>query len=114
MHELGVVFHIIDQVESVAKENDVQKIHSVTLRLGEVSTVIPDYLTNCWNWARKKHELLLDAELLIERIPAVTFCENCRKTYDTMSHGKTCPHCGSSDTYLVQGNEFLIKEIEAE
>lgn len=114
MHELGVVFQIIDQVESVAKENDVQKIHSVTLRLGEVSTVIPDYLTSCWNWARKKHDLLLDAELLIERIPAVTFCENCRKTYDTMSHGKTCPHCGSSDTYLVQGNEFLIKEIEAE
>ena len=114
MHELGVVFHIIEQVESVAKDNDVQKIHSVTLKLGEVSTVIPDYLTNCWNWARKKHELLTEAELLIERIPAVTFCKNCRRNYDTMSHGKICPHCGSSHTYLMQGNEFLIKEIEAE
>ena len=27
---------------------------------------------------------------------------------------RTCPHCGSGRTYLVQGNEFIIKEISAE
>ena len=114
MHELGVVFHIIDQVEDVAAEHNVTDIRSVTLQLGEVSTVIPSYLTDCWNWARKKHDLLVDAELRIETIPAVTFCEDCRRTYDTLSHGKTCPHCGSGNTYLLHGNEFLIKEIEAQ
>ena len=29
-----------------------------------------------------------------------------------VEHGKTCPHCGSENTYLVQGNEHAIKEIE--
>ena len=52
-------------------------------------------------------------ELIVETIPAVTFCENCEKTYGTVEHGKTCPHCGSPNTYLLTGNEFNIKEIEA-
>ena len=46
MHELGVVFHIMDSLESVAKENDVTQIQSVTIEIGEVSTVIPHYLPN--------------------------------------------------------------------
>ena len=45
-------------------------------------------------------------------IPAVTFCEYCQQTYPTVEHGKTCPYCGSEHTYLVQGNEQYIKEIE--
>ena len=39
MHELGVVFHIIDSLEEVAKENDVTQIQSVTIEIGEVSTL---------------------------------------------------------------------------
>ena len=54
MHELGVVFHIMDSLEEVAKENDVTQIQSVTIEFGEVSTVIPHYLTDCWEWAIKK------------------------------------------------------------
>ena len=53
MHELGVVFSIIKTVEEVAAENDVTEVSAVKLHLGEVSTVIPEYLTDCWNWAVK-------------------------------------------------------------
>ena len=42
------------------------------------------------------------------------YCEDCRKTYPTVEHGKICPHCGSEHTYLLQGSEFNIKEIEVE
>ena len=57
--------------------------------------------------------LLKNTELLVEKIPAITFCEDCREQYGTVEHGKKCPHCGSLNTYLLQGNEFMIKEIEA-
>ena len=40
MHELGVVFHIIDDLKEVAIQNDIEKITKVVLELGEVSTVI--------------------------------------------------------------------------
>ena len=114
VHELGVVFNVIEAVEEIAKENELKKIESVTLELGEVSTVIPEYLTDCWDWAVKRNDLFGDTKLLLEKIPAVTFCEDCKKTYPTVLHGKICPHCGSGRTYLLQGNEFIIKEISAE
>jgi hydrogenase nickel incorporation protein HypA/HybF len=113
MHELGIVFHVIDSLEEVAKTNDIEKIASVTLELGEVSSVIDEYLGDCWKWAAAKHELLDGAELRIETLPAVTLCDDCGKTYRTVEHGKICPHCGSEHTHLQCGNEINIKEIEA-
>ncbi len=112
MHELGVVFKIVDNLKEVAQENSLDEISKVTISLGEVSTVIPEYLQNCWKWARAKHTLLENTELVIETIPAVTYCEDCGQTYETVKYAKVCPHCGSERTWLMQGNEFLIKEIE--
>lgn len=111
MHELGIVFHIIRSVEGVAEQSGLQSVSSVTLELGEVSGIIPSYLTDCWNWACSKNDLMRGAELVIEEIPALTFCEACGGTYGTVEHGRTCPHCGSERTYLLQGNETTIKEI---
>lgn len=112
MHELGIVFHIIKTVNAVAAENDVNRISAVTVELGEVSGVVPHYLTDCWAWAVKKEPLLEGAELRIEELPATTYCEGCGGTYPTVEHGKVCPLCGSEDTWLLSGNEMQIKEIE--
>lgn len=114
MHELGVVFHIIKSVKKIAEENNLTDIASVTVEVGEVSTVIPAYLTDCWKWATDKEEALLkDTDLAIETIKGITYCEDCDRTYGTVEYGKICPYCKSEHTYLVQGNEFNIKEIEA-
>ena len=114
MHELGVVFHVIRTVENLAKENDITEIKSVTLEIGEVSTVVEDYLRKCWKWSvEKKSTMLMQTELLVEKIEAVTYCEDCERAYRTVDYGKICPHCGSEHTYLIAGNEFNIKEIEA-
>ncbi|MBQ1664107.1 MAG: hydrogenase maturation nickel metallochaperone HypA, partial [Clostridia bacterium] len=56
MHELGIVFYIIDDVEEVVEKNELTTVSSVTLELGEVSGVVPSYLDDVWNWAVKKHE----------------------------------------------------------
>ncbi|MBO4990172.1 MAG: hydrogenase maturation nickel metallochaperone HypA [Clostridia bacterium] len=113
MHELGIVFHCIKEVNAVAVKNDVKKINSVTVEIGEVSTVIPYYFEDCWNWAVKKETILKDAKIHIERIEAITHCESCGKDYPTVRYGKICPHCKSEHTFLLTGNEILIKEIEA-
>lgn len=113
MHELGIIVHIAKTLDQVAAENEVTKIGSVTLEIGEVSGVVPEYLTECWNFYRKKSPLLADSEMKIEMLPAVTYCENCKENYATVEYGKQCPHCGSYETYLLKGNECSIKEIEA-
>lgn len=112
MHELGIIVHVIRTVEEVGEENHLTEVQSVTCEIGEVSGVVPEYLTDCWQYARRKSELLKDSELKIEVLPGVTVCEDCGKTYSTVTYAKQCPYCGSYATHLVQGNGFSIKEIE--
>ena len=85
MHELGIVFHVIRAVENIGREQGLTDVASVTLELGQVSGVVPHELESCWKWAA-----------------------------DTVPESRTCPYCGSEDTWLVQGNEVNIKEIEAQ
>lgn len=113
MHELGIIVHVAKSLEEIAAENQLEKIGSVTLEVGEVSGIVPSYMIECWNYYRKKSPLIEESEMKIETLPATTFCEACQKTYPTVAHGRQCPHCGSGETYLLEGNECNIKEIEA-
>lgn len=113
MHELGLVKQVVDTVEKLAEEQDLTQIASVTLEIGEVSGIIPEYLSDCWQWMQKKLVLLEHTELKVETLPAVTLCETCGAHYATIEHGKQCPQCQSESTYLLHGNEFIIKEILA-
>ena len=114
IHELGTVFYVLDRVEELCDEHGLTEVGSVTLEVGEVSGIIPEYLVDCWNWAcQKRREALHNTELKIEELKAVTYCQDCAQTYPTIPQGKTCPYCGSGNTFLVTGNEYNIKEIEA-
>lgn len=113
MHELGTVNYVIDEVEKLVEENNLSVVASVTIQIGEVSGIVPEYIVDFWNWARKKTRYLQDTEMKVEKLEAVTYCENCGKTYETLKYAKICPYCKSEDTYLIQGNEYMIKEIEA-
>ena len=112
MHELGIVFYIIRDVRQVALENAVAHVSAVIMNIGEVSTIIPEYLQDCWRWAADKEEMLRGCELKVNLLPAVSYCESCQCEYPTVQYGKTCPNCQSDRTYLLKGNEVEIKEIE--
>lgn len=114
MHELGIVFYIIKNVKQVAEENHVDHVSNVVMDIGEVSTIIPSYLTDCWRWAADKETLLKGCKLTINTIPAVTLCGDCHHEFETVKHGKTCPHCHSENTWLLRGNEVEIKELQIE
>ena len=76
MHELGIVLHVIDQVEELAKENNVSKVTRLTLEVGEVSSIVPSYFSDCFEWAKKKTEYMQDTELEMIILEGVSYC-NC-------------------------------------
>jgi hydrogenase nickel incorporation protein HypA/HybF len=113
MHEAGIAYQIIRQVESVCQANDLTSVVRITLELGEVAGVVESYLTDFWCWVSQKHELFQNSELRFMQIAAITTCHSCGKNYPTVPQGKQCPYCQSYDTVLLQGNEFIIRDIEA-
>ena len=112
MHELGIVFHIIDKVEKIAKENNVKEVSKINIEIGEVSLVIPKYFQDVWKWAIKKTEYMKNCECNIIVLEAISYCKNCEQTFKTTTFAKICPHCLSDNTYLVTGDEVNIKDIE--
>ena len=113
MHELGIVFHMRDLLEDVAREQGLVRIEKVVVDLGEVSGVVTELFDDAWKWASDKSDVLRGAVLEVRQIDALTVCNDCGRTYGTVAHGRTCPHCGSLHTELLRGNEMLIREIEA-
>lgn len=114
MHEMGIVLHLARTLDQTAEENNLKKIWRVTLQVGEVSGIMTDLFEDAWNYFRVRHPYLTDAKLELETLPAVTWCDSCKQEYETVKYGRTCPYCGSGETWLLRGNECIIKEIEAE
>ena len=114
MHEMGIILHLARTLDETAEAEKLARIASVTLQIGEVSGIITDYFTECWNYFRRRHPVLETAELELETLPAVTWCDSCKRTYPTVQYGRTCPYCKSGETWLLKGSECIIKEIEVE
>ena len=112
MHELGIVFHIIRELKEVCAQYDIKEIKKLTLEIGEVSSIVPSYLADCYKWAIQKEDFLKNSSLEIQVIEGINHCEDCGMDYSATKFGKICPNCKSEHTYLLQGNESNIKSIE--
>ena len=67
MHELGIVFYIIKDVKEAAAQNAVDHIDAVVMDIGEVSTIVPEYLQDMWRWAADREDLLKGRQLAAKR-----------------------------------------------
>lgn len=88
MHELGIVLNVIDRVEEIAKENKVKEVTKLTLEIGEVSSIVPSYFSDCFEWAKKKTDYMEDTELEMIILEGLSYCRDCKKTYKTTEYAK--------------------------
>lgn len=112
MHELGIVMRFIDMVEQAAEENNAEKVVEVTLEVGEVSTIVPSYFKDCYQWAIKKTKYMQECKLNLIVLQGISYCQDCEKTYQTTKYGRECPYCHGGNTYLVSGRDVMIKDIK--
>ena len=110
MHELSVVLEIVKTIEKYAAAEDVGHIERLVLQIGEMSSVVPDYIVAVYPEA-VKDTVLQDAELVIETIPAEARCTSCEELFNIREHKAVCPVCGGKDLEVLSGREFNIKEI---
>lgn len=97
-------------MEIFAKENDVEKIETLVLQIGELSSMIPQYIQKLYP-AAVEGTILQESKLEIEIIPGNGLCKNCRQVFNLLADKGICPNCGCKDFELLSGKEFYIKEI---
>jgi len=110
MHEIGVLFEVARTVEQFAKENDVQKIETLVLQIGELSSMIPKYMKMLYP-AAIEDTILLGSKLEIEILPANALCKVCKKVFNLIDNNGICPICGKKNYEILSGKEFFIKQI---
>ncbi len=112
MHELSIMVHVVEIVEETARENNVAQIDTLVLQIGEMASVVPQFIRACYP-AVIEGTMLENAKLEIEILPANALCKGCGKVYNLMENKGVCPHCQSEDYEMLTGREFNIKEIVA-
>ena len=110
MHEIGVLVEVVKSVEKFAEENDVKKIETLVLQIGELSSMIPKYMKNLYPMVIEG-TILKDSELKIEILPANALCKDCNKVFNVILNKGICSNCKSKNFEILSGKEFYIKEI---
>jgi len=112
MHELGIVYQLMKTVDNIKAEQNVDEIASITLQIGEMTDIIPDFITEAWKAASPETDYK-NTKLKTEIISARAKCDDCGYEDKVKNFSFTCPHCGGSNLKIISGREFLIKEISA-
>lgn len=110
MHELGIMYHIVEQVLRVVNTNQLSEVEAIVLQVGELSSVVPRYLHACFP-AAVDGTLLENTKLEIEILPANGICGECQNVYPLLEHQRVCPKCRSEEVEMISGGEFYLKEI---
>lgn len=114
MHELSIAQRIIEVAEEQARNSGLSRITAIKVRIGGLTTVVPEALDFCFGFA-KEDTLAGDASLVIEEIKAEGHCNACETDFPvTDSFFLLCPSCGASDTTLLKGQELDLLSIEGE
>ncbi len=114
MHELPVTENILKVVIRHAGANQAQKVVAVSLRIGELSDLIDEWLQRYFDYL-SKGTVAEGAVLRIERSPVIFRCEDCGETFPVKVRevrDVVCPQCGGGKAVFISGREFFIKHIE--
>ena len=110
---MGIALELIDTLKGVCHDNHVAKLLSVTLKIGEASMVVPDYLRECWD-ATVADTDFKATKLKITKVVAKGRCNRCGHDFLIAKNDRKCPFCGSQDDFVpISGMDIEIAKIEA-
>jgi hydrogenase nickel incorporation protein HypA/HybF len=112
MHEYSLIQALVSRVEEEARARQALKVHSLTLRIGELSGVDPELLTSAYELFREG-TICAGAPLSVKRVAAVWSCPRCKVP---LAPGAVlrCPGC-KVPAELCEGADALsLDSIEME
>lgn len=113
MHEVALMAEALRLAEDSARAAGATRIRTLRLRIGALSSVVPEAMRFAWEVTRRG-TLAEGAQLEIESVPGAARCDRCQAEYDCDDFWSECPRCGAPGAELVRGQELEIAAIEIE
>ncbi len=114
MHEMSYVLRFVNLALKRAGENGAVRVHSLTVNVGEITDIVPEYLYRYYPEA-VKGTIMEESELRVRVVPVRIRCAGCGKDYHPdRSHSYACPDCGQCEGEILAGKGMSISEITME
>ncbi|VBB43866.1 putative hydrogenase nickel incorporation protein HypA 2 [uncultured Desulfatiglans sp.] len=113
MHEMSIAQGLIDILHEEMSKYRAERLRRVKVRIGELSGVVPEALSFCFNVIVEGTELD-GARLELERVPLEGRCRACGACFRIRNYAFQCPECGDASIEIVSGRELSIVEMEVD
>jgi len=113
MHEVSIIQNVIEIVTRKALENKLTKVNRVSLKIGDLSGVMPESLNFAFE-SCIQGTMLEEATLGIENVRALGRCEECNLEFPIGHFNKLCSNCNKFCTSVVSGYELYVNTIEGD
>lgn len=113
MHEMSLCESILQIMEQQAGVQQYSKVKKIWLEIGRLSGVEVEALRFSFDIVAQG-SLAENAMLEIVEIPGQAWCLPCSRHIVIEQLYDVCPHCGSRQLQVNQGDQMRIKEMEVE
>jgi hydrogenase nickel incorporation protein HypA/HybF len=111
VHEASIALAIVDELCERAEREHLERIASVYLRVGVLTSVVPDALQFAWD-AAIDGTVATGSRLEIESVPLTIGCAVCECERTIAGTLPVCPQCGTTSMEILGGRELLITAME--
>ncbi|MBE5854385.1 MAG: hydrogenase maturation nickel metallochaperone HypA [Lachnospiraceae bacterium] len=114
MHELSIVKRFMNIALEEAEKRKIDRITALTLQVGEMTDVLPEYLHKYYDMCAEG-TVLEGSKLIIEPVPMKVKCLSCGHEYNPMkTKDRVCDACGSGECKLLEGRDITVKALSYE
>lgn len=110
MHEVSIMQNTLDLAIAQAREHGGSKIDCLTLKIGQLSGVIPEALEFAFE-VLIQGTIAANAQLEIETIPVVCYCQHCDCHFQPEAYIYQCPNCQKISSDIVRGKELDLVSV---
>ena len=112
MHEMGLADAMMKTVDRIVKNEGDVVVRSITVELGDLSGVVPRFLSECWEAVADGTELE-KTEFVIEELAGTARCMDCGEQFIADLNDLSCPACKGKKLLPLTGRDLTLKEILA-
>jgi hydrogenase nickel incorporation protein HypA/HybF len=110
MHEVALAEGVLRIVMDAARSSAAARVRTVRVELGALAHVEPEALAFCFD-AVTRGSVAEGARLDISRPSGTAWCMPCSVKVPLAKLGDACPHCGSYQLQVLEGEEMRVTEI---
>ena len=113
MHEMSIAVELMRQLETLAAENDVERIEEVAITVGAMRQIVPEMLGAAFE-AIAVGTVAEGAVLKVQVAPALAKCRPCGREFEPTEDSFLCPQCGQADVRIVKGDDIVLSSVTCE